>query len=39
MAGVLSHSALADAERWKDLRPAKAPKPGKEVLDLLLASR
>src|SRR5262249_13917976 len=36
---LLSHGALTDAERWKDHRPAKAPAPAQEVLDLLLASR
>jgi WD40 repeat protein/tetratricopeptide (TPR) repeat protein len=36
---LLSRGALSDAERWKDARPAKAPVPAKEVLDLLLASR
>ncbi|MFO1101423.1 MAG: TIR domain-containing protein [Methylocystis sp.] len=35
---LLSRGALADAERWKALRPAKAPAPAQEVLDLLLAS-
>src|SRR5262249_12493080 len=32
---LLSHGALTDAERWKDHRPAKAPAPAQEVLDLL----
>ncbi len=36
---LLSRGALADAERWKDRRPAKAPAPAQEVMDLLLASR
>jgi len=36
---LLSRGALSDAERWKDRRPAKAPVPAQEVLDLLLASR
>ncbi len=36
---LLSRGALAEAERWKDNRPEKAPAPAQEVLDLLLASR
>jgi hypothetical protein len=36
---LLSRGALLDAERWKEARPAKAPAPAQEVLDLLLASR
>jgi roadblock/LC7 domain-containing protein len=36
---MLPRGALADAERWKERRPAKAPAPAQEVLDLLLASR
>jgi WD40 repeat protein len=36
---LLSRGELADAERWKDTRPAKAPPPAQEVMDLLLASR
>jgi WD40 repeat protein len=36
---LMSSGALADAERWNALRPAKAPAPAQEVLDLLLASR
>jgi hypothetical protein len=36
---LLSRGALADAERWKDRRPTKAPAPAQEVMDLLLASR
>ena len=36
---LLSRGALSAAERWKDGRPAKAPQPAQEVLDLLLASR
>ena len=36
---LLPGGALAAAERWKDARPAKAPLPAQEVLDLLHASR
>jgi hypothetical protein len=36
---MLPRGALADAESWKERRPAKAPAPAQEVLDLLLASR
>jgi len=36
---LLSRGALVDAERWKDRRPAKAPAPTQEILDLILASR
>jgi hypothetical protein len=36
---LLSRSELKDAERWKDTRPAKAPAPAPEVMELLLASR
>lgn len=36
---LLSRGALTEAERWKETRPAKAPAPAPEVLDLLLASR
>ena len=36
---LLPGGALDAAERWKDGRPAKAPLPAQEVLDLLLASR
>lgn len=36
---LLSRGALSEAERWKDRRPAKAPAPAQEVLDLILASR
>jgi hypothetical protein len=33
---LLRGAALGDAERWKDRRPAKAPAPAQEVLDLIL---
>ena len=36
---LLSRGALSDAERWTEARPAKAPAPAQEILDLLLASR
>lgn len=36
---LLSRAVLAEAERWKDARPSKAPAPAPEVLDLMLASR
>lgn len=36
---LLRSAALSAAERWKERRPVKAPTPGQEVLDLLLASR
>lgn len=36
---LLSRGALEEAEQWKNRRPAKAPAPAQEVLDLLLASR
>jgi WD40 repeat protein len=36
---LLSRWALADAEKWKERRPAKSPAPAQEVLDLLHASR
>jgi hypothetical protein len=36
---LLSRGALADAEKWKEHRPAKSPAPAQEVLDLLHASR
>ena len=36
---LLRSGALSSAEQWKDRRPAKAPAPAQEVLDLLLASR
>ena len=38
-ARLLSRGGLAAAELWKDSRPAKAPLPAQEVLDLLHASR
>jgi WD40 repeat protein len=36
---LLRGAALADAERWKQHRPPKAPAPTQEVFDLILASR
>jgi WD40 repeat protein len=36
---LLRGAALSGAERWKDNRPAKAPAPAPEVLDLILSSR
>lgn len=39
LALLLRGSALASAEIWRDRRPAKAPAPGQDVLDLVLASR
>src|SRR5262249_40926925 len=36
---LLRGAALSGAELWKDSRPAKAPAPAPEVLDLILASR
>lgn len=36
---LLSRGALAEAERWKDRRPTRAPAPAQEVLDLLFVSR
>jgi hypothetical protein len=36
---LLSRGALSEAERWKEARPAKAPAPAQEILDLLLHSR
>lgn len=36
---VLQRRQLIEAELWKDTRPARAPAPAQEVLDLLLASR
>jgi hypothetical protein len=38
-ARLLRGTALTDAERWKDRRPAKAPAPSADVVDLLMASR
>lgn len=36
---LLRGAALHAAEQWKDRRPAKAPAPAQEVLELILASR
>jgi WD40 repeat protein len=36
---LLRSAALGSAEGWKDRRPAKAPPPAQETLDLILASR
>jgi hypothetical protein len=36
---LLRGRALADAEVWRDGRPASAPSPGNDTLDLLLQSR
>jgi hypothetical protein len=36
---LLRGAALKAAETWKDRRPAKAPAPSEEILDLILMSR
>jgi hypothetical protein len=36
---LLRGAALKAAEAWKDRRPAKAPAPSEEILDLILMSR
>lgn len=36
---LLRGAALSAAEAWVDRRPAKAPSPGQEVMDLILTSR